>query len=300
MPAIYDDPLETPVQFVPGVGPERAPLLHRLGLATVEDLLFYVPRSVLDLSAVCAIPDLQTDVAQTIRGTIVDHDSRNISHGRTMQTVLVESDGDHLKCVWFNQPWVLKKLLAGQCVLFSGKPKRRSGRWEMSHPRLQTIEIDDPAAVGEVLPRYGLTDGIRMDAMRRIIRNAVLHYDEFVVEYLPAAFREDHGLVTRGEAVRQLHCPDTAQQFDSARHRLVFDDLLEFQLGLALRRRAWQRNERAVQLTTTTKIDARIRRLFAFDFTKGQNGAIEDIVADLNSGHAMHRLLQADVGAGKT
>jgi len=300
MTAMHDDPLETPVQFVSGVGPERAQLLHRLGLTTVEDLLFYVPRSVLDLSNVCACADLQAGVPQTIRGTVVERDGRRISGGRTMQTVLAESDGDYLKGVWFNQPWVLKKLHVGQCVLFSGKPKQRAGRWEMSHPRLQTLETDDPAAVGEILPRYGLTDGIRMEDMRRIVRNAVERYGDFVVEYLPAAFREDQQLVHRGDAVRQLHSPETAQRFESARRRLVFDDLLEFQLGLALRRRAWQRHERAVQLPTTTKIDARIRRLFPFEFTTGQSRAVDDIVTDLNSGHAMHRLLQADVGAGKT
>ena len=139
-----------------------------------------------------------------------------------------------------------------------------------------------------------------MEELRRIIRNAVAQYAEFVVEYLPSAFREDHDLVTRRQAVQQLHCPETVSQFESAQHRLVFDDLLEFQLGLALRRRAWRRNERAVYLEATTKVDARIRRLFPFELTTGQNQAIEDIVADLSSGHAMHRLLQADVGAGKT
>ncbi|MAG93321.1 MAG: ATP-dependent DNA helicase RecG [Planctomycetaceae bacterium] len=295
-----DDPLQTPVQYVKGVGPATAKLLGRLEINTVRDLLWHLPRDVLDLTVIRPVQQFQADLVQTARGKVVDVDARRLRHGRTLTAVLLNCDGQFLRGTWFNQPWMLKKFQHGENVLFSGKPKKKAGRWEIANPRVQWLEDEDRETTGGVLPRYGLTEGVKMHEMRRFIREGVEKYADQVPEYIPPALRDSCKLPGISDALRGLHLPKTMEEFESSKRRLIFDDLLEFQLGLALRRRSWKRIERAPKLPTTAKIDARIRRLFPFRLTPGQDGAIREICDDLASGRAMHRLLQADVGAGKT
>ena len=295
-----DDPLKQSIQYVPGVGPHKAELLAKLSLFTVEDVLWFLPREVLDLTCIKQVADLEKDKLQTVRGTVVDIDARSLSQGRTLVAVLLDCDGDYLRGSWFNQIWMRTKFQPGDRVLFSGKPKRKSGRWEIGHPRVQWLNDDDPAAHGGFLPRYRLTEGLSMQAMRQIIARVIQEYLPLLPDHLPAAFREQHRLPALQQAIRQLHAPETAEQYDAGHRRLIFDDLLEFQLGLALRRRLWKTAGHAFRLPTTAKIDARIRRLFPFRFTAGQDQAIREITGDIAIATAMHRLLQADVGAGKT
>ncbi|MEQ8855991.1 ATP-dependent DNA helicase RecG [Gimesia sp.] len=292
--------LDTPIQFLQGVGSERAELLAKLGIETVEDLLWHLPRSVLDLTDVRPVNELEEDQLASVCGKVVDLDARTISRGRTISAILLDCGSGFLKGTWFNQPWVIKRFFQGQLLMFSGKPKRRSGKWEMSHPQYQVLEedLDDPQGV--VLPRYSLTEGIKMYQMRRMVRTAVEEYAQLIPDYLPEPFREEHGLLPLAQAVIQMHKPQTMQEYEAGVRRVIFDDLLEFQLGLAMRRRQWTCVDNAPLIKVTAKVDARIRRLFPFDFTEGQDQAIQEIKTDLGSGRAMHRMLQADVGAGKT
>lgn len=299
-PPIQDSPLETPVQFVRGVGPRRAELLARLGLRTVEDVLCLLPRDILDLTHVCRVADLSEGPVHTVRGRVVDLDGRTLKSGKNLFAVLLDCDGEYLRGVWWNQNWVLQRFHHNDVVLFSGKAKRSAGRWEMSHPRMQFLEEDDTQAHGGVLPRYGLTEGLKMHEMRRLVRSIVEGYAHFVPELLPEAFRNQQELLPVVDAIRAVHLPTDAEQYAAGKKRLIYQDLLEFQLGLALRRRMWRQRRAAPRFPTTAKIDARIRRLLPFDLTAGQNQVLREISADLDSGGAMHRLLQADVGAGKT
>jgi ATP-dependent DNA helicase RecG len=297
---MQDDPLQTEVQYVKGVGPVRAELFAKLGIFTAGDLLWDLPRDVLDLSEVRGARTLQEGVVVSVRGNVVDIDGRPISNGRTLVAVLLDCGDGYLNGTWFNQPWVLKQFQIGQNVLFSGKPKRRSGRWQINNPRVQWLDEGDVVTTGGVLPRYRLTEGLRMEDRRRAARGAVENFVEFVPDVVPEAYRKTQILPSVRDALSGVHCPKSLKEYTASRHRLLFDDLFEFQLGLALKRRMWRTEQAAPVLPTSTKIDSRIRRLFPFQFTEGQNAAIQQITADLASGRAMHRLLQADVGAGKT
>ncbi|MGE5194095.1 MAG: ATP-dependent DNA helicase RecG [Deltaproteobacteria bacterium] len=292
--------LETSVQYVRGVGPIRAELLARLGLATVADLLFFLPRDVLDLTRVSLVGELSEGNLATVRGRVVDRDAKVLKNGGAMTAILLECDGEFLRGVWFNQPWMLQKFHDDDRVLFSGKPKKRAGRWEFHHPQIQWLNDDDDQASGGMLPVYSLTEGLKMHEMRRIVRGAVEIGADLVPEVLPDDFRARLALPRIGQALRFVHLPVNREQYDAGRHRLIFQDLLELQLGLALRRRTWQTRGAAARLPLSAKIDARIRRLLPFALTAGQNNAVREIAADLDSPIAMHRLLQADVGAGKT
>ncbi|MBS0203865.1 MAG: ATP-dependent DNA helicase RecG [Planctomycetes bacterium] len=295
-----EDPLLTPVQFVRGVGPARADLLARLNLLTAGDLLFDLPRDVLDLTRVVPVFELKPDTVQTVFGIVVDRDAKETSNGKTITAVLLQSDGGFVRGVWFNQPYMLRRFEHGQRVLFSGKPKFSQRRWEFSHPHIQFLGDDEGDVTGGLLPRYGLTEGLRQHELRRVMRNVVEDYVHLIPEMLPESFRQRALVPEIKQALTQIHLPKSMEEYEGARRRLLFDDLLEFQLGLALRRRMWQKTQRATPLPNSAKVDARIRRRFSFRFTAGQDHAVQEIVADLARDRAMHRLLQADVGAGKT
>lgn len=297
-----ESPLQTPVQFVKGVGPQRASLYERLGIQTVEDLLWDLPRDVLDLTDVRTLRELEEGEFVCVRGKVADIDARRLSGGRTLTAVLLDCGDGYLRGVWFNQPWMRQKFRPGEMVLFSGKPKRRGGRWEINNPNVQWLNEEEDGSVvsGGVLPRYRLTEGLRQEQRRRASRAAVGEYAECVRDVLPEDFRRSLQLPSLSAALRGVHAPQNMEEYRSGRKRILFDDLFEFQLGLALKRRAARSGATAPVLPTTAKIDSRIRRLFPFEFTGGQNRAVQEITADLTSGRAMHRLLQADVGAGKT
>jgi ATP-dependent DNA helicase RecG len=282
------------------VGPVRAESLQRLGIETVEDLLWHLPRDLVDLTEVRRVGELEPDILQTVRGEVVELDDRRIRGGRRMASVVIDSGDEFLKATWFNQSWVLGKVRHGDAVLFSGKPKRRAGRWEMTHPRIQVIDADDLEAHGGLLPKYPLTDGVTMEVMRRVTRDAVDRFVEQIEDPIPETWWERFGVVGLHEALAGVHRPESVDDYIAARRRLIFDDLLEFLLGLALRRRAWREAGRSPRLPVSAKIDSRIRRRFPFELTGGQEQAVGEIVADLDDDHSMHRLLQADVGAGKT
>ncbi|MCA9036196.1 MAG: ATP-dependent DNA helicase RecG, partial [Planctomycetaceae bacterium] len=291
----------TPVQFVPKVGPRRAELLANLNIRTAQDLLFHMPTSVNDFTDVRAVPRLEPDVEQSVHGRVVDRDTRFLSKGRTLVGIMLNCNGHFVRGVWFNQPWIFRKYFDNQHLVFSGKPQRKNGQWQFNSPRVHVLSDDDDIenATG-VLPRYPLTDGIRMDGMRRMTRSVVEHYAHFIPDGLPEAYRERHRLPDLQTALKWLHAPASMEEFNAARHRILLDDLLEFQLGMALRRRIWNHRLRAEPIPVSAKVDARIRRLFDFRFTKGQDSAISEITADIRNNQPMHRLLQADVGAGKT
>jgi ATP-dependent DNA helicase RecG len=297
---VSDHPLHKPIQFLKGVGPQRAELLAKLGVRTVEDLLWHLPRDILDLTSVVRPCRLETGKEQTVRGRIVDLDAKETRIGKSIVAALLECEGEYVRGIWFNQPWIFRKLQGGGWFLWSGKPKKQQGRWEFAHPRMQPIDEDDRVTSGGVLPRYPLTEGLRMEDVRRMTRAAVEEAAGEIPDPVPAALREELQLPLLRQAVRQVHVPTSRGDFEAGRGRILFDDLFEFELALAVRRRAWKRDIAAQVLPLTPKIDARIRRLFPFQFTEGQNAAIRDVAADLASGRAMHRLLQADVGAGKT
>lgn len=294
------NPLESPIQFLKGVGPERSILLYKLGLHTVEDVLFFLPRDILDMSEVIPAHKLEKDVVQSVTGKVCDIDGKEISGGRNMTAVLLDCEGHYVRGTWFNQPWMLKKFVNGQSVLFSGKPKRRGGRWEIANPKFQYLDDDADGVAGQIQPMYGLTEGLKMHHIRRIVQNAVEQFAQYVTDPLPVELRAEIDVIELQSAIRQIHLPKTKADYEAARRRIIYDDMLEFQLGLGMRRRVWKHQQQSPVMETTARIDARIRRLFSFRFTGGQDLAVNDISNDMNSGKAMHRLLQADVGAGKT
>ena len=292
--------LATPAQYLHAVGERRAPLLARMGIYTLRDVLFNFPRDYQDFTQLRSVDQFEENTPLSFRGTIVEIDSRMTGGGKTMLGVLIEQEADQVRALWFNMPYMQRKLSQGQHVLLSGKARKSGQRWEMVHPRVEILDDETQMAQGRMLAVYSLTEGLNQAEMRRIEVAAVDEYASILDEVFPEEYMQQRGLLPIHEALRDIHHPDDAKQLDKARERFVYQELLVLQLALALRRAVTLNQCSAPQLEATAKIDGRIRRLFPFDLTKGQETAIEDIMRDMNQPYPMNRLLQGDVGSGKT
>jgi ATP-dependent DNA helicase RecG len=302
--------LATPVEFVRGVGPQRAELLRRLDLRSAGDLLFFFPRDYQDLSDRRDIADLEEDTLQTIRGEVVEIDARSSGFGKSVVGVLVRSltpalsqgerEYQYLRAIWFNQPFMREKFREGQHVLLSARPRLRGGRWEMPHPRVTWLDGAEDQPQMKMLPLYPLTEGLTQYQMRRMVAGAVEGFSHVLEEVFPEALLQQYQLMPLAEALPAIHSPQDADQLERARRRFIFQELFVLQLAVVARR--WQQEVgfRAPPLVASPEIDARIERLFPFELTAGQRSAIRDVATDMGRETPMNRLLQGDVGSGKT
>ena len=292
--------LATPVQFLPGVGPQRAEMLEKLGLATAGDVLFFFPRDYQDLTDLRKIAELEEDKLQTVRGTVEEVELRNTGAGRCVLGVLVRSGTDYLRAVWFNQPFMQDRFSHGQTVMLAGKPKMKGLFWEMAHPRVLPVAEEEGEPTVGLLPVYPLTEGLQQWQIRRIVRQALESHAGLLDEVFPAEYLEGHQLWPLRQALPEIHFPTDRQGLHNARRRFVYQELFILQLALAVKRGQQQSAGQSPPLEATAKIDARIRRLFPFELTTGQEQAIGQIAADMAATVPMNRLLQGDVGSGKT
>jgi ATP-dependent DNA helicase RecG len=293
--------LAMPVQFLKGVGPARAELLQRMGLETLRDVLFFFPRDYQDLSDERPIDRLEEGRLQSVRGTVEDIDFRGTASGGCVLGVsLRAAGGGQLRGLWFNQPFMREKFQHGQRLLLSGKPKYEGLVWQMHHPRVEVLDAEEDEPAVKILPVYPLTEGLLQWQMRKIVRGALDAHVESLDEVFPEDYLAAHQLWPLRRALMQIHFPDDRESLAHARRRLVYQELLILQLALALKRRQQREQCQAPALAATAKIDARIRRLFPFELTAAQRKAIEEIAADMAGPLPMNRLLQGDVGSGKT
>ena len=295
------NPLRTPLADLPGVSPARLELLERLGLRTVGDLLCHFPRSYEDLNDVRAIAALSADSIQTVQGEVVEIDGRSLSDGRTVVSVVLSDDGKNcLEGVWFNQAFAARRFRYGQCLSFSGKPKWYRDHWQMSSPRVQILDGSNANNRPGIVPVYPLTEDLRPDQLRPLIARAIELHAGRVPDVLPDVLRKKHNWPVFAQALRDIHSPSSVEAATRGRRRFVYEEFLILQLALALRRREVRDEGRAPVLAVTPTIDARIRRLFPFALTADQDKAVIEVCGDLARDKPMQRLLQADVGAGKT
>lgn len=292
--------LATPVQYLKGVGPARAELLERMGLHTVRDVLFFFPRDYQDLSDEREVMELEEGKLQSVRGVVEDIELRTTGSGGHILGVSIRCRTGHLRAIWFNQPFMRDRFEFGQKVMLSGKPKYEGLVWQMIHPRVETLDAEEEEPVTKILPVYPLTAGLLQWQMRKIVRNALEHYAAMLDEVFPQEYLEAHHLWPLRQALPQIHFAGDFESLNHARRRLVYQELLILQLALAVRRRQQHDQRQAPALEATAKIDARIRRLFPFELTPGQEHAIAEIAADMAGPLPMNRLLQGDVGSGKT
>lgn len=292
--------LNTPVENVHGVGRHRAELLAKLGIRSASDLLFDFPRDYLDLSNERPIVELDEGLMQTVRGVVSEVSATSSGFGKSRVSILLQDSSGHLRATWFNQPFMRDKFHEGQSLLLTSKPKMRGMMWEMSHPQVTYLADEETTSEGkQMLPVYSLTEGVSQYYMRRMVEAAVEGFAEVPDEVFPLSLLQQYKLLPLTEAIRTIHAPDDERSLNQARRRFIFQELFVLQLALSIRR-AQQRSLQAPPLLATTKIDARIRRLMPFELTESQESAISEVSADMALSRPMNRLLQGDVGSGKT
>jgi ATP-dependent DNA helicase RecG len=296
-----DSPLLQGVHTLRGVTPARREQLQRLGILTIADLLLHLPRSFEDLSSVTTIAALQGGETQVVQGEVVEMDGKRLPDGRAVVSIVI-NDGskESLEGAWFNQPYISGQFRYGQRVSFTGKPKWYRDHWQMTNPRVQTL--DGAAAVSGpgVVPIYPMTEDLRPDALRKLLRQAVDQFAPMTLDAVPERLLRERHYPGLHAAFRHVHFPATLDAGQTARRRFTYEEFLALQAALALRRRDLRDQHGAPELKCTPQIDARIRRLFPFPLTNDQDSAVRDICGDLAAKRPMQRLLQADVGAGKT
>lgn len=244
--------------------------------------------------------ELREGPLQTVHGEVVELAGRSLPDGRTVVSVVLSDGRDCVEGVWFNQSYAARRFRYGQRVAFSGKPKWYRDHWQMSSPRVRILDGAADQPESQVLPVYALTAELRPQFLRAALARALPEYVDAVTEIVPEELRRQRALPGVREALVDIHRPRDLAAATTARRRFVYEELLVLQTALALRRRELRDRQRAPVLPVTPAIDARARRLFPFALTADQNKAIDEICRDLAGDRPMQRLLQADVGAGKT
>jgi ATP-dependent DNA helicase RecG len=296
-----ESPLLGDLQVLRSATPARRDQLQRLGITTIADLLLHLPRGYEDLSTVRTIATLKSGESQMVQGEVVEIDGRRLHDGRSVVSIVI-NDGSpgSLEGAFFNQPFASGQFRYGQRVAFTGRPKWFRDHWQMANPKWQALDADAPAQTPGIVPIYPLTEDLRPEALRKLMRQAVDRFAPQTTDIIPERLLRERHYPSLQAAFRNVHFPATLEAGRVARQRFTYEEFLVLQTALALRRRDLRDQQNAPVLTCTPEIDARIRRLLPFAMTGDQDQAIRDICFDLASKRPMQRLLQADVGAGKT
>ena len=291
--------LNAPMTVLPGVGPRHAQTLSRLGLVTLRDMLYYFPRRYDDYSKLKPINRLWYGEEVTVIGTVQSISSRQLRGSSSYLVEAVVSDGTGaLRVTWFNQVWIAKRLRSGAHIVLSGKIDQYLGRLVMNSPEWEPLE-QEQLSTNRIVPVYSLTAQITQRWLRRLMNQVITYWAPRVQDPLPASLRRLAGLVDITRALLQVHFPDSWDDLKAAQQRLAFDEIFLLQLGVLRQKRAWQ--ERTAQKFETDEawFQAQVERL-PFPLTNAQQHALQDVRHDLASGRPMNRLLQGDVGSGKT
>jgi ATP-dependent DNA helicase RecG len=307
--------LDTQVQYCKGVGPKRAELLRKLGIATVEDALSYLPWRYEDRGNLKKIARLTYGAFETISGEVVSAEVVQTRRKWVKVFELVIRDGTGvLVGSWFNQPFMQKAFRTGQKVILSGIVKANSykgGRPQIDNPEYEVLDDDDPEGLlihtGRTVPVYRTTAGLSARSLRSIMKSIVDGVARSVPEPLPAAVVKRYGLLPAHEAVREAHFPEQEKDINilnrgmsAAHRRLSFEELFVLELGLALRKRGVTFEKKGISFKPPVKLEAALRKALSFTLTSAQERVIAEIKRDMASEHPMNRLVQGDVGCGKT
>ena len=310
---IASDLWNLPIRFSRGVGPKRAALLEKLGVHTVEDALWFLPWRYEDRSVITAISDLAPGARASICGTIRRSDLKRTARRRmTILEVTVEDATGDLRAVYFNQPYLEKLFKPGSRVMMSGMVSVGRKGWtdlQMDTPQYELLGEDDdtPLHVGRIVPIYHETRGFTSRQIRTLIKGLIEQYGNGLEEVLPESVRTRHGFPAIRTAIVDVHFPQPPADPEAlehgatpARRRLAFEEFFILQLALALRQRSVKQETKKIRFDTMTPMVSRVRALLPFRLTDAQERVLTEIQRDMAAVRPMNRLLQGDVGCGKT
>jgi ATP-dependent DNA helicase RecG len=291
--------LDAPLTVLQGVGTQHASTMETLGMRTLGDMLYYFPFRDEDYSQLKPIKSLWYGEQVTVIGTIQSVHSRPVQGGARTVVEAVLGDGTgNIRLTWFNQPWLANRLKAGRQISVSGTIQEYLGRLVMQQPDWEPLEIDH-LNTNRIVPIYPLTARMTQKWLRQRMNQVVSWWAPAVVDPLPNEVRRSAGLVPLGEALLQVHFPDSQAKLRAARERLAFDEIFFLQMGVLRQKRDWQQAEARHFAVSDEWVQERLSGL-PFSLTAAQARVVSQVRADLDSGRPMNRLLQGDVGSGKT
>ena len=287
------------VQYVKGVGEERSKVLNRLGIFNLEDLITYYPRDYEDRSKVKNLEDTVDGEETLIRAVVVTKMQIISARSRKMKIckMIVRDETDACEVVWYNQPYLKQRFQVGEEYNFFGKISKRSGHIVMNSP---VFDKDGTSSnTGKIIPIYPLTYNISQNQIRKIIENGLSLVQNNLEETMPSYILEEYNLLDINSAVHKIHFPENFEEFQKARTRLAFEELLIMQLLLLSLKNKAMEKESGIAFDKNVKMSDVINKL-PFRLTHAQLRALEEIDRDMESDRSMNRLLQGDVGSGKT
>lgn len=293
----YNLDLKQSVQYIKGVGPNRAKLLNLLGIFTIEDLITYYPRAYEDRTKIKKIEELVDGEEALIEAVAVSNISiARLRRNMTILKVVVQDDTGRCTITWFNQDYIKARIHAHEKYKFFGKVTKKVGQLEMASP------VFDPEGenknTGKIMPIYSTTKNLSQTAIRQAIENALDIVKDKIEETLPEYLKKEYNLIDLNKAVNQIHLPQSQQSQLEARKRLVFEELLIFQLALLSLKEQYETEIRGIKYNKEVHMSDVINTL-PFRLTKAQLRVLEEIDGDMESTKPMNRLLQGDVGSRK-
>lgn len=292
--------LDSPVQYVKGIGPRRSSCLAKIGVLTVRDLIRLVPRRYVDYSNVSPIRDVRIDQEATVIGRIQVCEARRTRNRMSLVTAVIRDASGSIVLRWFNRPDLKHKFKPGDLLLVSGRVTFYR-RTQFVNPlyELTAEEETVQGKQGSVIPIYPLTEGLSNWDIRRAVKAALEACRDAITETLPQRLLEKNQLLPLDRALQSLHFPASAGEAAAARRRLVYDEFFLFELTLAQRKAQFQARA-GIPFRPANTLTRRFIEQLPFRLTPGQTEAIDNIVRDMARPQPMNRLLQGDVGSGKT
>jgi ATP-dependent DNA helicase RecG len=291
--------LSAPTSVVHGIGQKQADLLSKLGLDTIEDLIYYFPRRYDDYSQLKLIKDLTYGEEVTIIAC-VDRISSFTSRNKNRKIIqaLVSDNTGSIQLMWFNQTYHLRHLRKNMFLSISGKIEQYMGRLVMYHPDYEKID-QEQLHTKRIVPVYSLTARLNQRWLRRVMFSALTNWAPKIPEFMTEYILEDANLMDLSTALKEIHFPESHANLDQARYRLAFDEIFLLQLGVLRQKHEWVNQEGSRFPVSDDWLSGQLSQL-PYDLTSAQHKALGDLRADLDSGRPMNRLLQGDVGSGKT
>ncbi len=294
--------LDSPITELPNVGPIFAKKFHKLGVYTIENLFYHAPSHYLDYSLVTTINKIHPNDIVTIHATIVSITNVVSKRGIRMQIGSVEDATGKLMVVWFNQQFLTRTLYPGRLVSLSGKVSFFNKKLCLSSPDYELIENEDSQTVhtGHLIPIYPETAGLSSKWVRRILLNTYNKIIPNLEEFLPDSLLKTNSLTNLKDAFEKLHFPKTLEEVETGRKRLAFNEMLFLQLKSINRKITWKKNKVTKELTIDNQKVAKFIDSLPFKLTESQTKAVNEILKDISQTIPMNRLLEGDVGSGKT
>lgn len=296
--------LNTPVAALGRLFSMQRNKLAKLGIFTLRDLLYHIPSRYEDLRLISPIKNVQPGETVTIKGEVVEMKNEYRTRRLTIQKATVLDDTGKIECRWFNQPYLTRSILTGDTLSASGSADTYGKKLSLTVKEYEVIKPgeENTVSTGRLVPIYPLTAGLSSKWLRNRIYDLLFTQNLELTEYLPETLLLSHHLPDIKTAIAKIHFPDDFEQVASSHKRLSYEELFQVQLGGMVRRAAWEKKNKAPQfhiLPHKTEIDKLFTSL-PFTLTRAQTKALDEIFADLATPTPMNRLLEGDVGSGKT